>query len=660
MPLLQNVLLCALAALVLCTLLGLPLARYFLGDRALAAAAAPIAGWAVFSTLALPILTASGFTWFATAAVSVAVVLCGAAMLLRSRSNPAQRAGTSVPPWALAAAALLAVVPALSTWPKLEDGGLVLAESMFDHSKIAMIDDMMRHGLPPGNPFFGEIGHPAGLAYYYLWHFGAALFGLLTRASGWEADVALTWFTAFASLALMMGVAVWLSGRRMAAPLALLLVLAGSLRPVLAFALPGEFLARALSDYQPMKSWMFQADWVPQHLASASCVLLAVLLMARLASSPRWQPVPLLSLVVAAGFESSTWIGGVIFAVGAAVVVAWLLGTAPDRRSRVDFLIKLAAAAFLVVAVAFPFLRDEYLATAARQVGFPIALTPFPVLGTLVSERLRHTMDLPAYWLILLVIEFPAIYLAGVAAIASTRSRAIFRADRRQWVALALLALASFAIPWLFASTIANNDLGWRGVLPGILTLTAFAAAGLAHWLATARRAAFAVLVMLALGLPNGLSIARDNAVGTPMPSAAAFARSQELWAAVRRHAAPDERVGNNPEFLRDSVRWPVNMSWALFAGRRSCYAGWELMRAYVALPQREIDRIDTLFKRVFAGEGTAEDVQALATRYDCRVVVVAPSDGAWSRDPFADGSYYRLVEQREGKWRIYRAIERP
>jgi hypothetical protein len=76
-----------------------------------------------------------------------------------------------------------------------------------------------------------------------------------------------------------------------------------------------------------------------------------------------------------------------------------------------------------------------------------------------------------------------------------------------------------------------------------------------------------------------------------------------------------------------------------------------------VALPRPEIDRIDVLFLRVFAGDGAPEDVRDLATRYDCRVVVVTASDGAWRRDPFAASRYYRLVEEK-AQWRIYRVVE--
>ena len=39
----------------------------------------------------------------------------------------------------------------------------------------------------------------------------------MTGVSGWEADAGLTWFTAFASLLVMIGVAVWIGGRASAA-----------------------------------------------------------------------------------------------------------------------------------------------------------------------------------------------------------------------------------------------------------------------------------------------------------------------------------------------------------------------------------------------------------------------------------------------------------
>jgi hypothetical protein len=124
----------------------------------------------------------------------------------------------------------------------------------------------------------------------------------------------------------------------------------------------------------------------------------------------------------------------------------------------------------------------------------------------------------------------------------------------------------------------------------------------------------------------------------------------------VRRHTPRDERVADNPLFLRDAVIWPVNISWALFADRRSCFAGWELARAYVALPTARLKALEDQFERVFAGDGTPDDVSALALRYNCRTIVVTPEDGAWTRDGFAGNPHYALAEEEPGKWRIYRA----
>jgi hypothetical protein len=129
-----------------------------------------------------------------------------------------------------------------------------------------------------------------------------------------------------------------------------------------------------------------------------------------------------------------------------------------------------------------------------------------------------------------------------------------------------------------------------------------------------------------------------------------------KLWAAVRRHAAVSERVGNNPLLLADMTPWPVNISWALLADRRSCYAGRELALVYTLLPAARREAIDAQFIRVFAGEGSPGDVNELATTYGCRVIALTSADNAWGSDPFAASPAYRLVEEKPDSWRVYRA----
>jgi hypothetical protein len=157
------------------------------------------------------------------------------------------------------------------------------------------------------------------------------------------------------------------------------------------------------------------------------------------------------------------------------------------------------------------------------------------------------------------------------------------------------------------------------------------------------------------LGLPEGMKIIYSNIVGHPTAASKAFAATPELWQAVRRIAATDERVANNPEFFATMTPWPVNISWALLSNRRSCYAG-PAFTPLTALSPPVSDRLSSLFTRVFAGEPESRDIEEMAKLYRCDVIVITPDDGAWKNDPFAANPFYRLSESAKA-WRIYRLV---
>lgn len=660
MPSTPDVLFCAAAATLLWTCVGLAITRRLALAPSLTWGLAPALGWAVHGAASLPLLFLLGWGRATIAALSGTALIAGLAALWPSwRRGGAGVRGVGVR--ATAAAALLAAVPALAVMPKRVAGGVILSAPIFDHAKVAIIDEIARTGLPPGNPFYGAPGEPSRLAYYYLWHASAAQLASMLGTSGWEADVALTWFTAAASLACVTGLAVWFGGRGCAAAVVLLGATA-SLRPVLAAIVGPAGVDGLLSRYPGLGTWVIQASWSPQHLAAASCAVLACVLIWQLAAGSRPSPllVPVLALVVAAGLESSAWVGGVVFAPAATLIGLVLLARAAPRR-RAALLARATGAAALAAALAFPLLRDQYAATVATR-GLPVGFHPYEVLGTFVPAGWRRLADLPAYWLVLLVVDFPATYVPGLIALGRAVAARRGEPERRLLaLILAILCFASFGVPSLLVSTLLNNDLGWRGVLPGAMVLIAFAAAGLAEWLASlAPLRAAAALALPVLGLPHGVELMHGYVAGRPTPSAAAFAEAPDLWAAVRRHAAPGERVANDPLFLRDMTLWPINISWALLSDRRSCYAGWELVRPFTRLGRARVDALDAQFVRVFAGQGSPDDIKALALDHACRVVVVAATDGAWNRDGFATSPYYRLVEERAGAWRIYAAPGTP
>ena len=653
-----NALACALIATAFWPLLGFALGSRLV-PRVVAIGAAPVIGWSVHSAATLPIYLLFGFSPLLVAGIGAVCVLIAGFSLSQPRAAGEIEPGETIPVWAFATAALVALLPAASILPKSSDGAVWLADATFDHAKIAMIDAMARLGLPPINPVFGDAS--SGLAYYYLWHFSAAEIALVASTSGWEADIGLTWFTAFASLSLMMGLAVWLSKHATAAIWVVALAAADSLWVTLHWIFQAESFAPVLKPPIGMGGWLFQATWAPQHLMAASCVVAAMLLITCYALRQSLALVVTIALVIVAGFESSAFVGGVAFAVAGLIAAPIVIGAAHPRR-RLRFVGGLAIAALLVACLIAPFVRDQLAAIAARGGARPIAISPYRVFGSQFPDWLRHLLDVAGYWLIILPVELPATFVAGVIAFVAARRSVMPGGERLVIKVVAGLAAAGLVVSWLFASTLGtNNDLGLRGILLAEVVLIVMTAAGMAGLQGKSGQKSWRTPIMvaalggLALSVPDFILTIRDNVVATPRPpDAKVFAEAPDLWSAARRYAGPAARIANNPRFLADLTPWPVNISWALLADRSSCFAGREMAIALAPLPPERRAEIEAEFLRVFDGEGTPNDVHDLATKFGCDVVLLVPQDEAWDHDPFAAGPDYRLAETREGRWRIY------
>ena len=604
-----NALVCALIATAFWSLLGFALGSRLV-PRVLAIGAAPVIGWSVHSAAILPLYLLFGFSPLLVAGIGAVCILIAGFSLSQPRTVREIEPAQAIPMWTLVAAALVAVLPAATILPKSSGGAVWLADATFDHAKIAMIDTLTRLGLPPVNPVIGEAAASSSLAYYYLWHFSAAEIALITSISGWEADVGLTGFTAFASLSLMMGLAVWLSKRAIAAIWVVALAAAGSLWVTLYWIFQGKTFAPVLMPPIGMGGWLFQATWVPQHLMAASCVAAAVLLITRYALQQHPVLVVTIALLVVAGFESSAFVGGVAFAV-AGLIAAPILLSEVDRQQRLRFVGGLAIAALLVVCLIAPFVRDQLAAIAARGGGRPIAFSPYRVFGSQFPDWLRHLLDVPGYWLIILPVELPASFIAGVIAFAAALRSVMPRGEKLVIKVFACLAGAGLLVSWLFVSTLGeNNDLGLRAILLAELVLIVMTAAGMAGLQSKSLRAPIvaAALAGLVLSVPDFILTMRDNIVAPQQPpDAKVFAEAPNLWVAVRRHAGPAARIANNPHFLADLTPWPANISWALLANRSSCFAGREMAIAFAPLPREQRAEIDA---RVCAGVRRAGDTE--------------------------------------------------
>jgi hypothetical protein len=144
--------LCPLLALLLWTPVGFRIACRLPIGRDLRLAATPILGWAVQDVSALHVSMLGGFT---LANLVAATVLIGLVAFLAPASRPPEMPGSSLPMWIFVAAAVVAVGPAASILPKISAVGVVLADPIYDHAKIALVDEIVRTGVPPANPFVG-------------------------------------------------------------------------------------------------------------------------------------------------------------------------------------------------------------------------------------------------------------------------------------------------------------------------------------------------------------------------------------------------------------------------------------------------------------------------------------------------------------------------
>lgn len=639
---------CALLALLLWVPAGWLIARRLPLESALRLAVAPILGWAMQGIVALWICTLGGFS---TATVLAATVTVCAVSLLGARPAEASPMGHHFPVWAFFAIGLVAVAPALAVLPKFFPDGVAVSAPIYDHSKLALVDEMVRTGLPPANPFIGGGVEPGSVAYYYFWLFGAAQLALVAGARGWEADIAATWFTAFASLMLICGLAYRLSGQRQTSiAFVLVAALGGSLRPVLSAIFGQETMTAAMQPPTGLTNWLVQSSWSPHHVAAGVTVVLAVLILQQLARRPAIAPTVVLAGIAAVGYASSLWVGGVAFVLcGGAAGLALLARADPVQRW--PFIVAVVIAVVGALALVLPLVLEQMRAAGGRHDTMPVLISPLLVLGPAIPQGLRWLLDIPAYWFVLLPIEFPVTFLLG--AIGAWRMRK--SADTPILVA----AIASLATGGLLVSNVGgNNDLGWRAVLPGLIILTAFAAAYFARSLARWRVSIVAAgIALLLLALPDGSSTLHNNAFGWLSRDAARFRDAPALWAAVRQHTKPDERIASNPRMTIDVTPWPITLSWALLADRRSCFAGDELVLVFSRLPLQQRQAASALFDRVFAGTATDGDLLALVRDFRCRVIVLTPEDGAWRQDPFAAYPSFVRVEDVAGRWRIYRAL---
>lgn len=631
---------------------------------------APLAGCCVVG----PVSLLAAYLFGYTRAVVISSWLVAAAILFLLSRGKKQEDAADVPVirsgWVVLivlASVAWALLPAFPIYPVIRDGGLYVNTQIFDHIKMAFSESIVRNGLPPINPFYAPDGEAVPLNYFYLWQFIVAHIRLLTGVSAWSAEVAMTWFTAFAGIAALAGLAVKISGRAAAGLLVPLLAVAGESLHVPARWL-GSWVQRWLYNpgFHGLESLWVQLSWAAQHVFSGFALVLLLYFLALLLSGrmTAWRAAVGLALCAASALCTSVWIGGVALAATLPVLaVALVFMRLPGRTWR-----KLTGVGMLAVPLAllmaWPVLR-VISGEGGNGEGLPLAIRYFFAELIAHCSPGRKLLHYTAFWVWYLPMVFGAAYLMGVYSlfVLKTRGEWIRRFRMLSWVFVTVYLL----VVEFVRSTIMNNDLGWRTVMLPVMLLMIWAAAGLAdllHRLLPSGRKApgggsgkgpgliltvSAVLwisgvvwtVLLVKYHKQCVSVsAEEHAMRQD------FLAHKAAWDNLRELTSPDDLVQCNPDAFSAMTTWPCNLGWVLFSNRRIGFSTPEHTFVYAhGTPAEERAAYYAVLTNVFSATPNPDAVRRLREQYGIDALLITRRDRVFASTAIEDSGLYRATD---------------
>lgn len=542
-----------------------------------------------------------------------------------------------------------------------------LASPITDHVKVNIIQSFRAEGFPLKNPFANVGGEDRHFPYYFLWYMLAAVTSCLYHglSSAWEGDMAMTIVTAFVSLLTILGLSVSLSRdsvtKRSSAWWCLLLSISASLLPFISLVITWPTIWRILSPEHSLETWLQQVSWVPQHMMAGPLVILSLLLTVDLGlvrtRSSFWTAIILIAILVSAGFGMSAWVGGFAFLLSAVPIALWEVARSKgETRHRV--IIGWCAIGVCSAILAIPSLLSQMGAAVPGQP--PIGIRPWPVLAFVPASSLLNHI---AYWVLFLPLAIGGIYIPFLLS-----AKGAIRRSPDVAVPLVCISIMSLSVSWLMESRIANNDLGWRAVIPAILSMMAVAAAGLAEnfsisaekngsgWMP--RISVIPCIMLITASFPWGMYEIKRNVMGdSPLVK---IRVENAYWLALRHTGSATDRVLTSPSLYRDAESWPVNVGGGLMTERKSCYLSYDYMRSFSAhWPAGFSDEVQRRITDFYNGDVEASDMRFLRDRLGCRVIGITSNEKVWKKASSKDLPFYHQARNGHG-WIILIANDLP
>lgn len=582
----------------------------------------------------------------------------------------------------LLGAALFAALITVNIYPFISKQALFINEMIFDHGKCAIIDTIAREGLQPSNPYFSPFGEALSLNYYYQWYFLASQLKILGGLSGWQADIVMTWFTAFASVCLLIGITLQITKPR-AGIFVIMLFFTGPMYSILCRIfgprLQNFFCIDPFRDLEPL--WL-QLTWVPQHVFSALCIILILFLCSRILSKST--PILIYGMIIglstASAAGSSIWVGGIGLAIAAPMIMGVLVMTKMPKND----LFRLVKTC--IIALPWCLIFFWPILSVMAGVNSELPDSKFPIsIGLFSSTKLipkgtyiSNIIHLFMFWLQLLPLSLGVLFIIGLPALFIK----IPKNKQEQHLArFSIGATVGFLlVSQFFKSVILNNDLGWRAVIVPEMILIVWAAIMMSdfiyarhpiesqwrfstilfprrHWISMTTG------ILLTIGLLSFINIYHLPVPNHPVDQHTLnvrqrFRLQKEAWEIVRYHVKPDEIVQSNPDGYKELTSWPANIPFALFADRRIAFSSPEFVYAYAHNFDADLrNRQYKLIQNIFSKQPEIESIYKIKNELNIKALLIDQFDDVWNSTQIEDSGIYKKIHSDE-HFKIYIANE--
>ncbi len=367
------------------------------------------------------------------------------------------------------------------------------------NTRTSIISAMTRTGVPPINPSYYP-GHPIQLTFlYYFWYILGSMIDIIGGRSV-DARAALNASSVWAGLGLMATIALYIRLRNPnngetawrsakigigllaisgldVLPFAFLMAKIGNIVGNVEHLNPLQFALETWKNLEfniltLLGQWVGSILWVPHHIAALIAGMSAVMLMQSASGEKMLKKFTILT-IAGLGFASALGLSVWVTFVFVVFWVIWLAILSLQKRDR-DLTLPMVFAGLVAMLFASPFIVGIFQGTGGETGQFPIAfeiraaslVEPFVKEWTSISRSLLMLALLPVGYLL----EIGFFFMAGIYWL-RIRDKETIRSNPFYLAEFLLLAVALVIGSCLRSTLILNNDLGWRGWLPGQFVL---------------------------------------------------------------------------------------------------------------------------------------------------------------------------------------------